>query len=121
MGLTDELVAAEREGWEALSTDGGADHYREHLAPDAVMAFPFGVLGRAEAIAAMEAAPPWSSFALRDPRAVALGDDAGVLVYAVRARRDGQEPYEAVVSSTFVRGPDGGWLLAFHQQSPTTI
>jgi hypothetical protein len=41
-----------------------------------------------------------------------------VVVYHVEARRPGQEPYSAVVSSTFVREADG-WKLAFHQQSPT--
>jgi len=113
-----ELIALERRGWEALSSDGGGAYYREHLAEDAVMAFAFGVLSRDEALAAMESAPPWASFELIEPRAIQLTPDSGVVVYRVHACRAGEEPYDAVVSSAFVRR-DGSWRLAFHQQTPT--
>jgi hypothetical protein len=118
MDLEETLIAAEREGWTALTTADGAAHYREHLAAGALMAFPFGVIDRAQAIEAMEAAPPWAEFEMRDPRVVALTDASGVVVYSVVARRAGEEPYRAIVSSTFVR-EDGAWKLAFHQQTPT--
>jgi hypothetical protein len=111
------LVDIEREGWAALASGNGAAYYREHLAPDAAMAFPFGVLTREQAIDAMAQAPPWAAYELRDERVVRLTPDAGVVVYAVEARREGEEPFRAVVSSTFVR-LDGAWRLAFHQQSP---
>jgi hypothetical protein len=81
------------------------------------MAFSFGVLDREAAIEAMAAAPPWERFEITDPQAVPLGRDAGALVYRVVAHRAGEEPYAAVISSTFVR-EDGAWRLAFHQQSP---
>jgi hypothetical protein len=115
--LAQELIDAEREGWEALASGHGGEHYRMHLAPNAVMAFPFGVMSRQEAIDAMEAAPPWSSFDLVDPQVVELSSDSGIVVYRVSAQRAGAEPYAAIVSSTFIRG-GGRWLLAFHQQSP---
>ena len=111
------LVELEREGWAALAAGHGADFYREQLAPEAAMAFPFGVLTRAEAIDAMASAPPWATYELRDAQVVPLTPDAGVVVYAVEARREGQAPFRAVVSSTFVRDGDS-WKLAFHQQSP---
>jgi hypothetical protein len=38
--LAQELIDAEREGWEALASGRGGEHYRRHLAPNAVMAFP---------------------------------------------------------------------------------
>jgi hypothetical protein len=95
----------------------GGEHYRTHLAPNAVMAFPFEVISRQEAVDAMEAAPPWSSFDLVDPQVVELSADSGIVVHGVSAHRAGEEPYAAIVSSTFVRG-DGRWLLALHQQSP---
>jgi hypothetical protein len=60
---------------------------------------------------------PWSNFELIEPRVVELSPDSGIVVYRVNAQRAGEEPYEAIISSTFVRG-DGRWLLAFHQQSP---
>jgi hypothetical protein len=113
----EDLIALEREGWEALTAGRGAEYYREHLAAEALMAFPFGVMDREAAIAAMEAAPPWERFEISDPRVVALGDAAGVVVYSVVARRPGEAPYSAVISSTFVR-ERGAWRLAFHQQSP---
>jgi hypothetical protein len=119
MDLAQRLIALEQEGWEALAAGDGGAYYRAHLAPNAVMAFPFGVLSREATIAAMESAPPWERFEIRDPQVVELGGDGGVVVYDVVAQRAGEEPYTAVVSSTFVRDGDG-WKLAFHQQSPRT-
>jgi Domain of unknown function (DUF4440) len=117
MTLSEQLIALEREGWEALVAGRGGEYYRQRLAPEAVMAFPFGVMTREAAIEAMESAPPWASFELIDPHVIELTADAGIVVYSVRAQRPGQEPYSAVISSTFVR-QHGSWKLAFHQQSP---
>jgi hypothetical protein len=114
--LAAELVALERRGWEALCTDEGAAYYATHLAEGALMAFPFGVMDRAEALAAMAESVPWSRFEITHPRVVRLGADAAVLVYAVTATRPGQEPFSAMMSSTYVRAR-AGWELAFHQQS----
>ena len=111
------LVQLEREGWEALSCGRGGEYYREHLADNALMAFPFGVMSRDAAIEAIESAPPWATFEIEDPQVVALTDDSAVVVYRATAQRAGQEPYSAVISSTFVRR-DGAWKLAFHQQTP---
>jgi hypothetical protein len=47
---------------------------------------------------------------------VRLSDDSGIVVYEVVAQRPGEDPYSAVVSTTFVRDGDG-WKVAFHQQS----
>jgi hypothetical protein len=114
----DDLVALERAGWDALCSDRGADHYREHLADGALMAFPFGVLDRGQALEAIAGAAPWSSCAMSDARVVRLGADAAVVVYAVTAQRAGEPPFTGVLSSTFVREGDA-WRLAFHQQSPS--
>lgn len=116
MGLSVELVAKEREGWDALCGNNGGDYYREHLAAHARMAFSFGVLTREQAIEAMDAAPPWRRFEMSDIHVLPLGDSAGVVVYTVEAERDGQDVFKATVSSTFVL-QDGEWRLAFHQQS----
>ena len=114
----DELLALERAGWDALSSSEGADHYDRHLTRDALMAFPFGVIDREQALEAIAAAQPWSRYEISDAHVVRLGQDAAVLVYRVTAARQGQPEFDAVVSSTFVR--DGSaWRLAFHQQSPT--
>ncbi|MGA8246780.1 MAG: nuclear transport factor 2 family protein [Nocardioides sp.] len=116
--LTQELIQVERRGWDALCTDDAVTYYASHLADDAVMAFPFGIMQREEALSAMATAQPWSHYEMEDPTVIALGRDSGVVVYRVTAEREGQEPFSAVLSSTFVRhGTD--WKLAFHQQSFT--
>jgi hypothetical protein len=119
VSMTDEdLISLERQGWQALTTEHGASYYRDHLADDAVMAFPFGVISRSQAIEAIAAAPPWSRYELTDAKVIRLGEDAAVVVYHVRAQRGRQPEFVAVASSTFVRA-SGSWRLAFHQQSPT--
>jgi Domain of unknown function (DUF4440) len=107
----------EHDGWEALASGRAGGYYRSVLTPDALMAFPFGVMTRDAAIAAMESAPPWQSYELSAERVVPLGDQGGVLVYEVVAQRRGEAPYAAVVSSSYVL-QRGRWQLAFHQQSP---
>ena len=97
-----DLVALERQGWAALADGRGGEYYRENLTDGALMAFSFGLMDRQAAIAAMEQAPPWATFELIDPRVIEW---------------TGQEPYSAMISSTFGRR-DGRWLLAFHQQTP---
>jgi hypothetical protein len=117
MSVAEQLIALEREGWDALVAGEGGRYYREHLTDDALMAFSFGVLTRAATIEAMESAPPWERYEIADPQVVALSEDSGIVVYEVVARRRGQEPYCAVASTTFLRD-GGGWQVAFHQQSP---
>jgi hypothetical protein len=117
MTLAERLVALEHEGWDALVAGEGGRYYREHLTDDALIAFSFGVLTREATIEAMESAPPWERYEIADAQVVALSDDSGIVVYAVVAQRPGEEPYSAVVSTTFVRDGDV-WKVAFHQQSP---
>lgn len=114
--LAQELIAVERRGWDALCTDDAVTYYGSHLAKDAVMAFPFGIMQREEALSAMATAEPWSHYDMEHPTVIPLGPDSGVVVYRVTAQREGQKPFSAVLSSTFVRQEDD-WKLAFHQQS----
>jgi hypothetical protein len=116
--LADRLIGLERAGWEALVAGQGEAYYREHLAANAVMAFPFGILDRQAALQAIASARPWNDFVIRDPQVVELGSNSGVVVYSVVAQRAGHESYSAVISSTFVDSGNG-WRLAFHQQSPS--
>jgi hypothetical protein len=112
----DELIQIERRGWEALCTNDAESYYRQHMTEHALMAFPFGVMSKAEALTAMAQAAPWSRYEMADPQVIPLGPDAGVVVYSVTAQREGQDRFSAVLSSTFVRH-EGEWKLAFHQQS----
>jgi hypothetical protein len=117
VGLAAEIVEAEGEGSRELSAGQGGQYYRQHLTDDALMAFSFGVLEREQAIVAMESAQPWASFEMTDVRVVELSADSAVVVYRVQARRAGEDPYDAMIASTFVRR--GVWKLAFHQQTPS--
>jgi hypothetical protein len=115
--IDEEFIALERAGWDALSGPQGAKYYRKHLSVDALMAFPFGVIDRSQAIDAIEAAAPWSHYNLTHPSVVRLGEDAAVVAEPVTAERAGEPEFSAIVASTFVRREDR-WQLAFHQQSP---
>jgi hypothetical protein len=114
--LAQELIQVERRGWEALCSQEASSYYQDHLTDDALMAFPFGVMERWEALNAMATAQPWSGFQIEDPRVIPLGPECGVVVYSVTAQREGHEPFSATMSSIFVRR-GGDWKLAFHQQS----
>lgn len=115
--LKDALLALETAGWNALKEGTGRRFYAGVLTDDAVMLLPqVGLLTHDKALDGMDG-QPWSWFQIRNPQAVALGDDAAVLTYRVQARRDFQPEYQALIASTYVRR-DGEWRLALHQQTP---
>jgi hypothetical protein len=117
MATHDELLRLETDGWEALHQGTGRAYYSGLLADDAGMLLPqVGLLSHDKALDGMEG-QPWSWFQIRNPLTVELSDDAAVLHYRVQARRDFQEEYQALISSTYVRR-DGRWRLALHQQTP---
>jgi hypothetical protein len=95
---------------------GSADAYRRHLAAEALLVLPNGVLDREACIAAMESSPGWDELEISDARTLALGDDGAVLTYAWRSRR-GEMSYTALMSSVYARR-DGAWRLVLHQQTP---
>jgi hypothetical protein len=111
MALTDELLDLDRR----LAT-GDGDTYRELLDAEATVVIPGDVLDRAATVAAMDASPGWDTVELTDASAVALGSDAALVTYTFTARRADQE-YRALLSSAYVRR-EGGWRMAFHQQTP---
>ncbi|MCI3948540.1 MAG: hypothetical protein K0R11_474 [Acidimicrobiales bacterium] len=117
MDLEATLLALETEGWEALSSARGADHYGAVLTDDAVMVVPGMVLSREEAVAGIRDAPPWSDFRIEEPRVVRLGADAASLTYRATASRSGQPPYVALMTTAFVRSGTS-WKVALHQQTP---
>jgi hypothetical protein len=50
---------------------------------------------------------------------VALTPDSAVLTYRWSSRR-GDETYDALMSSVYVKQPSGAWKLALHQQTPVS-
>jgi len=116
MDLREILVEMEERFW----TDG-EDFYREHLADEALMAFPepAGVMERDATVEAIAQAPRWKVVEFEEVRVLRPGPEVAVLVYKAEAQRPEQEaPYSAVVSSLYVRRA-GTWRLAFHQQTPS--
>lgn len=115
-----ELLKIEKEGWQALSTtiDAASKFYHSILCEDAVMVFPGGLVfvGK-EKILESFAEQPWDTFQIENVRVVALSETSSILVYKVTARRGKSDPYEALISSTYVYR-DGSWMLAYHQQTP---
>ena len=115
--MAHELEGLERRGWEALSGPDGAAFYADLMADDGVMVFPGMVLDRHRTLRAIAAEPPWSEFDLSDLRVIEAGPDSGVVVYRANARRAGEAPYHALMSTAYVRR-DGRWRLVLHQQTP---
>jgi hypothetical protein len=110
------LLAIEERFWR-----GGAEHYREALATDALMVFapPAGVLDRAGTLASIEQAPRWQAVSFAAVHVARPAADVVVLVYQARAAREnGAAPYDAQCSSVYVRQGAEGWRLALHQQTP---
>ncbi len=119
MSTSTELLDLEREGWDALSTDGEAAtaYYDRVLAGDVLMLLPGGMVidDRDTVVESMKGAA-WQSYEMTDEHVVPLGEDAAVVGYRATATRDDQ-PYTALFNSTYVRS-GGEWKLAVHQQTP---
>ena len=114
--MTNELADLEREGWEALSGPNGATFYEEVMHDDGFMVFPGLTMDKPASLEAIRQAGPWSSYELTDVRVARVGD-SGVVTYKAVGQRTGRPPYQAVMSSVYVR-QGGRWRLLLHQQSP---
>ena len=118
--MSDELIALEREGWDALASGAAAatEFYDRVLDAQVTMLLPgdLRLTDRAQILASMRGAP-WSSFELEDPQVVRLTGDSAIVVYGATAQREGAPRYSALISSAYVRRDDG-WKLALHQQTP---
>ena len=112
--LADELLRIER----ALG-GGTGDAYREHLTDDAVVVVPGAAIGREQSAFAIDATPGWDEFEITHERVVPLTADSALITYRWSSRR-GDETYEALMSSVYVKQPSGEWKLALHQQTPVT-
>jgi len=116
----DRLLSLEHEGWTSLCEGRGGTFYGDLMTPDALMLLVDGsVLDRGAVAASLDGAPPWDTYDLHDARRVGLGDDAAVLVYRARAARGADEPFVALMASTY-RVVDGEPRLALYQQTTAT-
>jgi hypothetical protein len=116
----ESLIELEEQGWQALSSGGAVARgfYSELLADDAIMVFPGGLLieCRESELGSMDA-QPWKTFRIEETRIASLPETVGTLVYRVTAQRQDHDPYETLVSSTYVLC-GRHWRLAVHQQTP---
>lgn len=113
-----ELLELEHEGWQALCTggDAGAEHYGAVMTDQAVMVLADGsVRDRDAVMASLRDSPSWDTYTIDDPSVVPVADDVMALVYRATGRR-GDTEFSGVMTSLYVRSPDG-WRLALHQQT----
>lgn len=116
--VKEELLQLERDGWQAISDHRGADFYSSHLTEDALMVLPGDlVMDRQTALDSIDGPATWEWFRLENERVVGLGEEAAALTYRVTAKRPDDEPYSALITSTYVR-QGNSWLMAMHQQTP---
>ena len=115
--VIDLLLELEEQGWEALSSADPVQFCNEWLADDAVMIVPGMVIDRATFLDAVAHEQPWVSHRIEEPRVVQLSNDSAALVYRVKAQRDDQPEFAALLTSIYVNRA-GRWQLALHQQTP---
>lgn len=114
MTTRDTLLDLERQFW-----TGNAEFYRQHLDATCLIAFTemSGNFTKADIAASIKSGDRWRDLKL-DPRGLIepMGGIA-ILSYRAHAVRPDGSPYDALVSSGYVRrGAD--WKMAFHQQTP---
>jgi hypothetical protein len=113
MNLQDDLLTMERKLW-----SGGQAAYRGTLDDDCLIAFTerAGVTSR-DSIAKQADGNRWDGLDIEVEGFLQPTDDVALLTYHATAVRDEDEPYEARVSSGYVRR-GGDWKMMFHQQTP---
>lgn len=120
-GLTlESLLELEMQGWDALCSSTGGDFYGRVMTPEGLMLLVNGmVLDRATITATLNEAPAWRSYTLTEEKLIPIGADAAALVYRAVAVRDGEEPFEALMASTYIL-ERGDLRLALYQQTTVT-
>ncbi len=114
--LNRDLVEMERSFWDAAG-DGG--YYERNMASDGRCLLPTGILDRDATVAAIAESEPWADYELEDLVVHEIGLEGAVVGYRATASRGDDEPYRALVSTTYRRDGDR-WELVVHQQTPLT-
>ena len=116
--MNDTLLEIEERGWQALSSKENQDFCQQWLAEDALMVVPGMIIDRDTFLQALPSEQPWASHRIDDARTVQFTDECAALLYRVTARRNGQDPYVAIITSVYAHR-NGTWKLIYHQQTPT--
>jgi len=115
--LIDDLFELERGFWL-----GGEDYFLGSLDEKCLLVFPqagemHGVRAREEIAQTATAPNRWSDLKVSHRDLIRPAPDMAIISYRADVLRADGEPYSALVSSAYVRRPDG-WKLTFHQHSP---
>jgi hypothetical protein len=113
MSLESDLLRIEDNFW-----TGGPEAYRRHADEQCLVAFSelAGVMSRDD-IAKSAEKGRWTDVSLKHKGMAQLSDTSAVVTYECNAKRKDGQPYHALVSSGYIKRPEG-WKLAFHQQTP---
>lgn len=114
MTTEQDLFALERQFW-----TGDADFYRKNLDDKCLVAFTemSGLMNKEDVAGMIKEGQRWGDLDLKKKGFLELPGESVFITYEASAKRPGGEPYKAVVSSGYVRR-NGGWKMAFHQQTP---
>lgn len=118
--ISEQLVQLEEESWNALASGGDTARafFERFLDDTVVMLFPGGMeMHDRDAILESIGDQPWSWFKIESTHVIVLSETAAILTYRATAQREGDEQYEALVSSGY-RNTAGAWRMCFHQQTP---
>ncbi|ETI29608.1 hypothetical protein G647_02061 [Cladophialophora carrionii CBS 160.54] len=129
--LQDTILALEDSTWRALMHSGG--DLLPFLSRDCIMLFPLGLKVSArtepnlEDVMKSDAFVPWRRYKISDVEVTALGPEAALISYRVKATRQHvtedddtrQDEFKALISSTWRKDPEAGkFLMCFHHQTP---
>jgi PAS domain-containing protein len=100
----------------------GREHFLANLDERCILAFPqaaemHGVRSREEVAATATTANRWRELQVTNRQHLQATQDVSIISYRADVKRADGQPYSALISSAYVRRPDG-WKLAFHQHSP---
>jgi hypothetical protein len=112
MDVTQTLYELERE-----LGGGTGETYRRLLTEDAVVVVPGARMSKEQTAQAMDASPGWDEIVFEDTSSVRLTENAVLLTYRFTGRRGDEFVYAALMGSVYVNR-EGGWRMAFHQQTP---
>lgn len=102
---------------------GDADHYRELIDDECLMALPTPpfVLTGEQSVKAVSDTPRWSSVDFSGGRIMRPQEGLIVIGYKAKAERDGVDPYEAHCTSVYRRLEHDEWRVVQHQQTPLLV
>ena len=113
------LMQLEERLWWALNSGTGGSFYARELRNGGLVVMPWGVMTK-DRLQETGSFPSdeWRSFRIDQPRLVTLTSDSVILVYQLTASAEDSQ-YLATMSSVYVY-EEGGWSLAFHQETELT-